>query len=260
MRSKTKRFAGIHFPAETIRKASDAFISYCQEAPDIQTFFASREDEEWKYDSLNEALSEYRKPDTRLDIEYGDLKRNQFKVSASVTGSTITVELSDSAKIESIFEIFEGAVDTAKPLEPPRPPKDPLKIFIGHGRSSEWTKLMMHLQSLHGYNVQAYETGSRAGHEIRNILESMVASSSLAILVMTGEDVMEDGSVRARQNVIHEVGLFQGRLGFHRVFVMLEHGCDHFSNLDGIQWINFAKDNIREGFGDVLAAIKRESS
>lgn len=262
MRSKTKRFAGIHFQAEAIRRACDVFISHLQEGKKsliAQTFKASREDESWEYESLDEALSEYRKRDTRLDIAYNCLIGAQINVCASDIGSTITVALPESTKIENIFEIFEEAVTTAKPLEPPRPPKDPLKIFIGHGRSNEWKDLMMHLQGKHGYNIEAYETGSRAGHAIRDILGAMVASSSLAILVMTAEDPMEDGSMRARQNVIHEVGLFQGSLGFHRVFVMMEDGCEKFSNFDGIQWIPFAKGNIREGFGDVLAAIKRES-
>ena len=32
-------------------------------------------------------------------------------------------------------------------------------------------------------------------------------------------------AVKARMNVIHEVGLFQGRLGFERAIVLLEEGC-----------------------------------
>ncbi|QNL13341.1 CMP/hydroxymethyl hydrolase [Microcystis phage vB_MaeS-yong1] len=75
---------------------------------------------------------------------------------------------------------------------------------------------------------------------------------------MTAEDEMADGTVRARQNVIHEAGLFQGRLGFTRAIVLREHGTETFSNIDGIQRIEFSKENIRETFGEVLATIRRE--
>ena len=86
----------------------------------------------------------------------------------------------------------------------------------------------------------------------------MTTKSSFALLVMTGEDEAEDGTLRARQNVIHEVGLFQGCLGFSRAIVLLEDGTEEFSNLFGIQQIRFSRENIKETFGDVLATIKRE--
>ncbi len=104
----------------------------------------------------------------------------------------------------------------------------------------------------------AYEVGARAGHTIRDILEEMLKSSSFAVLVMTGEDEGSDGERRARQNVIHELGLFQGRLGFARAIVLLEDGTEEFSNLHGIQQIRFGRGNIKETFGEVVATLRRE--
>ncbi len=75
---------------------------------------------------------------------------------------------------------------------------------------------------------------------------------------MTGEDTMEDGTIRARQNVIHEIGLFQGRLGFTKAVVLKEEGTEEFSNLYGVHQIRYSKGNIKETFGDVLAVLKRE--
>ena len=115
-----------------------------------------------------------------------------------------------------------------------------------------------HLQDKHGYDVQAYEIGSRAGHTIRDILEEMLEESSFALLVLTGEDETKDGKLHARQNVVHETGLFQGKLGFSRAIVLLEDGTEEFSNIAGIQQIRFSKGNIKETFGDVLAVLKRE--
>jgi predicted nucleotide-binding protein len=86
----------------------------------------------------------------------------------------------------------------------------------------------------------------------------MLKRSSFALLVMTAEDEMSDGQKRARQNVVHEAGLFQGRLGFRRAIVVLESGAEEFSNIHGIEQIRFPPGAIRETFGDVVATIKRE--
>jgi len=82
--------------------------------------------------------------------------------------------------------------------------------------------------------------------------------TSFALLVLTGEDKGSDGKWHARENVIHELGLFQGKLGFARAIVLLEEGTEEFSNIHGIQQIRFAKGRVRETFGDVLATLRRE--
>jgi predicted nucleotide-binding protein len=52
----------------------------------------------------------------------------------------------------------------------------------------------------------------------------MLDDASFAFLVLTAEDERSDATTQARTNVIHEVGLFQGRLGFERAIVLLEEG------------------------------------
>lgn len=263
MREKTKRYPGIHFGIDTIRRAFRKFEGYTEKFDQKRIEFAfrlSKGDESWYCESFEEAAADYRKGETALQLSNYGAGAWRFEIQATAFDCHITIGAPERSKIDQLFEIFEADVENARPLAKPQPPKDPITVFIGHGHSNEWSKLMMHLQQHHGYKVEAYETGSRAGHAIRDILESMMEKSSLAILVMTGEDDMKDGELRARQNVVHEVGLFQGRLGFHRVLVLLENGCEKFSNLDGIQWIGFSKGNVREAFGDVLAAIKRETS
>jgi predicted nucleotide-binding protein len=75
---------------------------------------------------------------------------------------------------------------------------------------------------------------------------------------MTGEDKMSDGSLRARQNVIHEIGLFQGKLGFQRAVVLREENAESFSNLAGVDEIRFPVGGIKESISDVLAFLRRE--
>jgi predicted nucleotide-binding protein len=64
--------------------------------------------------------------------------------------------------------------------------------------------------------------------------------------------------VRARENVVHEVGLFQGRLGFTRAIVLLEEGCEEFSNIHGLGQLRFPKGSISAKFEDIRAVLERE--
>jgi predicted nucleotide-binding protein len=86
----------------------------------------------------------------------------------------------------------------------------------------------------------------------------MLKNASFAFLVMTAEDEHTNATRHARANVIHELGLFQGRLGFKKAIVMLEDGCQEFSNIAGLTQIRFARDNIRAAFEDVRHVLERE--
>lgn len=132
------------------------------------------------------------------------------------------------------------------------------QVFIGHGRDMQWRDLKDHLQEQHGFKVVAYEIGPRAGLSVKEVLEKMLKESSFALLVLTGEDIDSDGEAHARENVVHELGLFQGKLGFTKAIALMEVGLKEFSNILGINQIRFPKGRIRETFGDVVATIKRE--
>jgi hypothetical protein len=51
---------------------------------------------------------------------------------------------------------------------------------------------------------------------------------------------------------------FQGVLGHRKVLALLEEGCEEFSNRAGVQYVSFAKGNVKEVFGEVLATLRRE--
>jgi len=89
-------------------------------------------------------------------------------------------------------------------------------------------------------------------------LSEMLDAAAIALLVMTGEDEQTDGKLRVHMNVVHEAGLFQGRLGFTRAIVLLEEGCEEFSNIQGLGQIRFPKGNIKAAFDEVRQVLERE--
>ena len=86
----------------------------------------------------------------------------------------------------------------------------------------------------------------------------MLDAAAIAFLVMTGEDEQADGKLQARMNVVHEAGLFQGRLGFTRAIVLIEDGCEEFSNIQGLGQIRFPKSNIKAAFEEIRQVLERE--
>lgn len=75
---------------------------------------------------------------------------------------------------------------------------------------------------------------------------------------MTAEDEQSDGRSHARLNVVHEAGLFQGRLGFERAIVLLEEGCEAFSNIDGLGQLRFARGDVGSKFEEIRRVLERE--
>ena len=133
------------------------------------------------------------------------------------------------------------------------------KIFIGHGRSHAWRELSDFIVNTLGLEYEEFERISAAGKSINNHLEEMLNKSCMAFLIMTGEDEYSNSSIHARPNVIHEIGKCQDRFGSERAIILLEKGCEKFSNVDGIVYIDFAKGNIKESFGEIVKVLIRES-
>ena len=133
------------------------------------------------------------------------------------------------------------------------------KIFIGHGGSHVWRELKDFIEDTLGLDCVEFNSVSPAGKSTVDRLKEMLAESCMAFLIMTGEDEQPDGKLRARSNVIHEVGLFQGKLGFERAVILLEEGCEGFSNIHGVTHIPFPKGSIEVTYGSILKVLKRES-
>ena len=73
---------------------------------------------------------------------------------------------------------------------------------------------------------------------------------------MTAEDKHADGSSHARENVIHEAGLFQGKLGIPNAILLIESGCATPSNIYGLTHIPFPSGNISAAFHEVRRVLK----
>lgn len=132
------------------------------------------------------------------------------------------------------------------------------KIVIGHGGSPLWRELKDFISDRLNLDWDEFNRVPTAGVGTVDRLREMLGSASMAFLVATAEDESAEGVLRARQNVVHEIGLFQGRLGFGRAIVLLEEGCEEFSNIHGLGQIRFPTAHISACFEEVRRVLERE--
>ncbi len=264
---KSKRYARVFLRPEHIQAVAEAFRA---RAPVDSlgylppTLTVSLADERWDHATEEEFYSDIIKEGATYRYRLGSRGGRDLVLAQEREHLHADVSAPTRADVEAVFLVIERVAALTRrtddaPTDPPAKQEDVLPtVFIGHGSDAQWRDLKDHLHEKHHYEVSAYEIGARAGHAIRDVLEELMGVSTMAFLVMTGDDETSDGGLRARQNVIHEIGLCQGRLGFTRAIVLLEEGVEEFSNMHGIQQIRFGKGAIRETFGDVVATIRRE--
>jgi predicted nucleotide-binding protein len=175
--------------------------------------------------------------------------------------------LAELASINQSFAICKAAADICtkaashlerKNRKNPAEARVGTNVFIGHGRSGAWRELKDFVQDRLGLPWDEFNRVPVAG--VTNIarLSEMLDAAAIALLVMTAEDEMADGEHQARMNVVHEAGLFQGRLGFTKAIVLLEESCREFSNIQGLGQIRFSQGNIAAAFEEVRRVLERE--
>lgn len=164
-------------------------------------------------------------------------------------------------RFSEIFSELINDISSTYPPEQHLAPKTTHKpdiIFIGHGHNTEWIQLEKHLKENLKLPCKSFESEPQAGKHVINILSEMLEACTFAIMVMTAEDETIEQGKRARQNVLHEIGLFQGKLGFNKVILLCQRGVEKFSNVDGLQHLEFEGSNIEKSFHDLDNVLRRE--
>jgi hypothetical protein len=164
------------------------------------------------------------------------------------------------SRIRNRVAAFANAVevDSRRSQGPPPPGSSDAKVFLGHGRSNAWRELKEFLEERVRLRVVEFSREPTAGIPTAERLEQMLSESHFAFLVLTAEDQLADETLHARENVVHEAGLFQGRLGFRRAIIVLEDGCQEFSNIHGLGQLRFRHREIANVFEEVRRVLERE--
>ena len=263
---KEKKYEFVKFSAEKLKEGVFKWLKLLPKKGrlDVLARVIVVENETWEYDSDEEFFDDFAK-----DHDMGHYRICYWAehdkyymlelVSKKRESTTVQVAAPSRTEIHEIFEVFDKDVDEFRIHEMTDGEEDRKPVvFIGHGLSKQWTDLQKHFEEFSNYRIEDYESGARAGHAIRDILDDKTAKSSIAFLVLTEEDEQNGEEFVARRNIIHETGLFQGKLGYNRAIVLVEEGAGELKDLYGIQQIRFPKNKISESFKEIHAAIERE--
>jgi Predicted nucleotide-binding protein containing TIR-like domain len=263
---KKLTFEWVKFRPEVIRAALETFERYLPK--ELRTGKATQRIVDldtgvhWEHDTDEEFFSDYRQPCSAMFSSHRIFgTANPDLTVAFYSGrprTEVSVRLPERFQVEEVFEVFASRTSESLINRPTSQPPPQPHIFIGHGQSKSWRDLYDHLRDQQKLHVTAFESDPQAGKITKDVLIRMATGASFALLVHTAEDEQADSTLRARQNVVHETGFFQGRLGFERAIILREDGCESLTNLAGVQEIRYPVGRIRETFGDVVATIRRE--
>lgn len=130
------------------------------------------------------------------------------------------------------------------------------RVFISHGTNPCWQELQNFLEVKLARPTIELAQRRNQGKTVIGKLAEAANCCSHAIVVMTGDDMTADGAARVRENVMHELGYFQGRLGHDRVILLREKGVSMPSNLGGIVYLPFSRDHIASVFDALKAELR----
>lgn len=117
-------------------------------------------------------------------------------------------------------------------------------VFIIHGHDNEIKVEVQLLLTRAGVNNLVLHEQADIGRTIIDKLVEESSNSNYAIALLSPDDKLDDGTLRARQNVILEIGYFIGRLGKERVRILRKGDIEIPSDLHGILYENYDKPGL----------------
>lgn len=137
-----------------------------------------------------------------------------------------------------------------------RSPDRESRIFITHGRAPDWREVQAYIERDLGIPTLELAQVPNLGRTILQKLKEESDRCCYALIVMTGEDKTEEGQSRARENVIHEIGYFQGKFGLAKVCLLHEEGVSIPSNIHGLVYIPFPPGMVSAALGALAREIR----
>jgi len=120
--------------------------------------------------------------------------------------------------LTSVLSEIRDMINNNMPCEPTKGNK----IFIVHGHNKEIELAVARLISQLGLTPIVLHEQPNKGRTIIEKFEELSNCVSFAIVLLSADDVMQDGKHRARQNVILELGYFIAKLGRENVVALYD--------------------------------------
>jgi len=142
-------------------------------------------------------------------------------------------------------DIAEREDDGSSSIALEATPRDLSKVFIVHGHDGEVRQTVARYIEKLGFEAVILHERPNKGRTIITKFREEAAGVGFAIVLMTPDDVggvagvaAADLRLRARQNVVFELGFFIGELGAESVAALVKGDIERPSDFDGVVYIS----------------------
>ena len=186
---------------------------------------------------------------------YGDFKEVDTEPNVEMNDGSNRFRLSQlQALARDIDQIFEVRANSQ--LAPPSPSKTASRVFISHDRAHDWMAVQQYIEKDVGIPTLELALEPNLGRTVLQKLEEESEKCSAAVIVATGDDLDGEGNLRARENVMHEIGYLQAKYGISRVCLLHQEGTSIPSNIQGLVYIPFPEGYVNATFGLLTRELK----
>lgn len=237
-----------------VRKALQDVLerAYAKSGRPTATF--ALEEVEHYFHTVSSQLDVLRSPLSNL---YGDFKEIDTEPSVEMSDGSSRFRLLQmevlARDIDHIFEIRANS-ELATPTQT-QTKSDP-RVFISHGRASDWMQVQQYIEKDIGIPTLELALEPNLGRTVLQKLEEESEKCSSAVIVATGDDIDAEGNLRARENVMHEIGYLQAKYGLSSVCLLHQEGTSIPSNIQGLVYVPFPEGCVNATFGALARELK----
>jgi predicted nucleotide-binding protein len=197
--------------------------------------------------SFNNSINEYRSAysNTGSMIGVSDVMRGVSIHNPQHRFRTLTeridVKITELESLLSKVNLIHSEVETTRPAMAIQDAATISNdtVFIIHGHDDAMKKAVQLFLSRAGLkDIVLHEQPDKNRTVIEKLIEEG-SSAAYVIALLSPDDIQEDGTVRARQNVVLEIGYFIGKLGREKVRLLRKGDVVIPSDLQGILFENY---------------------
>lgn len=128
-------------------------------------------------------------------------------------------------------------------------------VLVAHDGTDTWTPVTRFLIETCGLRV-AELTPVDPQSIPSSLSRQRLEESGFAVCILAPDSSISP--TRANERLVHYAGFLQGRYGFNRVALLVERGCQTFSNMSGLVRLEFRPGHVQDVLVDLERMLQRE--
>lgn len=184
---------------------------------------------------------------TRLRMELGaflGLSLARHKSQRSLSGGVRLPDLS------------QGFLQQRETIQPRG--RKPSGVLVVHDAHPQLPDIRDFIEDRCGLLFHELNSTSMTEHDAESAMKESLDRCCFAVCLLSARDHAQNGQHRTDQDTVHRAGLLQGRYGFGRVAILIEDGCDTFSNIAGLIRLDFPAGRVQSTFLELERMLARE--